>query len=86
MMSSCPEHTPMHEGMSMQVSRKPPPLTTEQLVAQHKENERQAKERAREACQQQFMEITSANFDSLRAVCLKNTHRGAPCSLFAIFF
>ena len=37
-----------------QVSRESSPLTAKQLAAQLKENGRQAKERAREACQQQL--------------------------------
>ena len=37
-----------------QVSRESPPLTAKQLAAQLKENGRQDKERAREACQQQL--------------------------------
>jgi len=49
------------------VSREPPPPTTEQLAAQHKENERQAKKRAREACQQQLAAaIEAGELETLR--------------------
>ena len=51
----------------MQVSREPQPPTTEQLAMQHKENERQAKERAREACQQQLAAaIEAGELEALR--------------------
>ena len=53
--------------MGAQVSREPPPPTTKQLAAQQKENERQAKERASEACQQQLAAaIEAGELEALR--------------------
>ena len=51
----------------MQVGREPPPLTAKELAAQQKEKERQAKERAREACQQQLAAaIEAGELEALR--------------------
>ena len=53
--------------MNMQVSREPPQPTAKQLAAQQKEEERQAKERAREACQQQLAAaIEAGELEALR--------------------
>ena len=46
--------------LGVQVGLEPPPLTAKELAAQQKEKERQAKERAREACQQQLAAATEA--------------------------
>ena len=53
--------------MGVQVGREPPPLTAKELAAQQKEKERQAKERAREACQQQLAAaIEAGELEALR--------------------
>ena len=53
--------------MGAQVSREPPPPTAKKLAAQQKEKERQAKERAREACQQQLTAaIEAGELEALR--------------------
>ena len=49
------------------MSREPPPPTAKKLAAQQKEKERQAKERAREACQQQLAAaIEAGELEALR--------------------